>query len=65
MKLKELLGCVHENTICEVTYTRKNRPEIRETASAEDIKYRNQYIVDDIQLYGCILKIKVRERKKK
>lgn len=65
MKLKELLRVIPSNVICEVTYIRKNRPTIKETCVAEDIKFREQYIVDEVQPYSLILEILVHERKMK
>ena len=64
IKLKDLMNVIPHNTICEVTYMRKKRPAIKETCVVEDIKFKEQYIVDEIQPYSLILKILVHERKK-
>lgn len=64
MKLKELLKTIPPCTLVEIEYSRKNKPLVREMGTADIIKYRNQYIVEEVQPFQSILKIKARERKK-
>lgn len=63
IKLKELLKVIPSNTLIEITYHRKGRPTIIETGIPQDIKFRNQYIVEDVNPYSFILEIKVREKR--
>lgn len=68
MKLKELMKVIPSNKVIEITYIRKGRPNIIEMVVAEDVKYSNQYIVtkvDSSLAFETILKIKVRERRRK
>lgn len=64
MKLKDLMKVVPPNQLLEITYIRKNRPQVIEMGIAEDIKFRNQYIIEEVAPFQSILKIKVRERKR-
>ena len=64
IKLKELLKVIPSNTLIEITYYRKGRPTIIETGIPQDIKFRNQYIVEEVNPYSFILEIKVREKRR-
>ena len=65
MKLKELLKAIPPCTLVEIEYIQKNKPLVREMGTADIIKYRNQYIVEEVAPFQSILKIKVRERRRK
>ena len=65
MKLKDLMKVIPPNRVIEITYIRKGRPNIIEMAVAEDVKFRNQYIVEEVVPCQSILKIQVRERRKR
>ena len=64
LKLKDLMKVIPPNQVIEITYNRKGRPTIIETGIPQDIKFRNQYIVEEVSPFQSILKIKVRERKR-
>lgn len=64
IKLKELMKVIPPNKLIQITYIRKDRPNIIELVAAEDVKLRNQYIVEDIVPYQAMLKIKVREKRR-
>ena len=64
IKLKELLKVIPANTLIQVTYHRKGRGTIIETGMSQDIKFGNQYIVEEINRYSFILIIKVREKRR-
>lgn len=64
IKLKELLKVIPPHTLIEITYHRKGRPTIIETGVSQDIKFRNQYIVEEVNPYSFILEIKVREKRR-
>ena len=68
IKLKDLMKVIPPNKVIEITYNRKDKPNIVEMAVAEDVRYRNQYIVEKVDsslAFETILKIKVRERRRK
>ena len=65
VKLKDFLKVIPKNTLIEITYHRKNRPTIIETNIVEYVKFQNQYIVEEVRPFQSILKIKVRERRKR
>ena len=68
IKLKDLMKVIPSNKVIEITYIRKGRPNIIEMAVAEDVKFRNQYIVEKVDsslAFETILKIQVRERHKR
>ena len=65
VKLKDLMKVIPPNKVIEITYNRKGKPNIVEMAVAEDVRYRNQYIVEEVSTFQSILKIKVRERRRK
>lgn len=68
MKLKELMKVIPPNKVIEITYIRKGKPNMIEMAVAEDVRYRNQYMVEKVDsslAFETILKIKVRERRRK
>lgn len=65
MKLKDLLKTLPLCTLVEITYNRKGKPNIVEMAVTEDVRFRNQYIVEEVRPFQSILKIKVRERRKR
>lgn len=64
MKLKDLLKTIPPCTLVEIEYNRKNKPLVREMGTSNIIKYRNQYIIEEVVPYQSILKIKAKERKK-
>lgn len=64
IKLKDLLKVIPPNKVIEITYIRKDRPNIIEMTVSEDVKFRNQYIVEKVNSFETILKIQVRERKR-
>ena len=64
IKLKELLKVIPPNTLIQITYHRKGRRPIIETGMSQDIKFGNQYIVEEINRYSFILIIKVREKRR-
>ena len=64
IKLKELMKVIPPNKLIQITYIRKGRPTIIEIVIAEDVKLRNQYLVEEIVSYQAILKIKVREKRR-
>ena len=65
IKLKDLMKVIPANKVIEITYNRKGKPNIVEMAVAEDVRYRNQYIVEEVSTFQSILKIKVKERRKR
>lgn len=68
IKLKDLMKVIPTNRVIEITYIRNGRPNIIEMVVAEDIKFRNQYIVEKVDsslAFETILKIQVRERRKR
>ena len=68
IKLKDLMKVIPANKVIEITYNRKGKPNIVEMAVAEDVRYRNQYIVEKVDsslAFETILKIQVRERRKR
>ena len=65
MKLKDLLKTLPPCTLVEIEYNRKNKPLVREMGTSDIIKYRNQYIVEEVRPFQSILKIQVRERRKR
>ena len=68
IKLKDLMKVIPPNKVIEITYNRKGKPNVVEMAVAEDVKYRNQYIVEKVDsslAFETILKIQVRERRRK
>ena len=68
IKLKDLMKVIPPNKVIEITYNRKDKPNIVEMAVAEDVKLRNQYIVEKVDsslAFETILKIQVRERRKR
>ena len=65
VKLKDLMKVIPPNKVIEITYNRKGKPNIVEMAVAEDVRYRNQYIVEEVSTFQSILKIKVRGRRRK
>lgn len=65
IKLKDLMKVIPPNRVIEITYIRKGRPNIIEMAVAEDVRFRNQYIVEKVSTFQSILKIKVKERRKR
>ena len=64
IKLKDLMKVIPPNKVIEITYIRKGKPNIVEMAAAEDVRYRNQYIVEEVSTFQSILKIKVREKRR-
>ena len=64
IKLKDLMKVIPPNRVIEITYNRKGMPNIVEMAVAEDVRFRNQYIVEEVQSFQSILKIKVREKRR-
>lgn len=64
IKLKDFLKVVPPNTTIEITYHRKNKPLVKEIGTAEDIKYRSQYYVKEVDTFLSILTISVIERRK-
>lgn len=64
IKLKDLMKVIPPNRVIEITYNRKGKPNIVEMAVAEDVKFRNQYIVEEVSTFQSILKIKVREKRR-
>ena len=65
IKLKDLMKVIPPNRVIEITYNRKDKPNIVEMAVVEDVRFRNQYIVEEVSTFQSILKIKVRERRRK
>ena len=65
IKLKDLMKVIPPNRVIETTYNRKGKPNIIEMAVAEDVRFRNQYIVEEVSTFQSILKIQVRERHRK
>lgn len=65
IKLKDLMKVIPPNRVIEITYNRKDKPNIVEMAVAEDVRFRNQYIIEEVSTFQSILKIKVRERRKR
>ena len=65
IKLKDLMKVIPPNRVIEITYNRKGKPNIVEMAVAEDVRFRNQYIVEEVSTFQSILKIQVRERRKR
>ena len=68
IKLKDLMKVIPPNKVIEITYNRKGKPNVVEMAVAEDVKYRNQYIVEKVDsslAFETILTIQVRERRRK
>ena len=65
IKLKDLMKVIPANKVIEITYNRKDKPNIVEMAVAEDVRFRNQYIVEEVSTFQSILKIKVKERRKR
>ena len=68
VKLKDLMKVIPPNKVIEITYNRKDKPNIVEMAVAEDVRFRNQYIVEKVDsslAFETILKIQVRERRKR
>ena len=65
IKLKDFLKVIPKNTLVEITYYRKNRPTVVEMIISEYAKFQNQYIVEDVTSYHSIIRIKVRERRKR
>ena len=68
IKLKDLMKVIPPNRVIEITCIRKGRPNIIEMAVAGDVKFRNQYIVEKVDsslAFETILKIQVRERRKR
>ena len=65
LKLKDLMKVIPPNRVIEITYNRKGKPNIVEMAVAEDVRFRNQYIVEEVRPFQSILKIQVRERRKR
>lgn len=67
IKLKDLMKVISPNRVIEITYIRKGRPNIIEMTVAEDVKFRNQYIVEKVDsslAFETILKIQVREKRR-
>lgn len=64
IKLKDLMKVIPPNKLIQITYIRKGRPTIIEIVIAEDVKLRNQYLVEEIVSYQAMLKIKVREKRR-
>lgn len=64
IKLKDLMNVIPPNKVIEITYNRKGRPNIIEMAVTEDVRFRNQYIVEEVSTFQTILKIKVREKRR-
>ena len=64
IKLKDLMKVIPPNRVIEITYIRKGRPNIIEMTVAEDVRYRNQYIVEKVDSFETILKIQVREKRR-
>lgn len=65
IKLKDLMKVIPPNRVIEITYNRKDKPNIVEMAVVEDVRFRNQYIVEEVSTFQSILKIKVKERRKR
>lgn len=68
LKLKDLMKVIPPSRVVEITYNRKDKPNIVEMAVAEDVRFRNQYIVEKVDsslAFETILKIQVRERRKR
>lgn len=65
IKLKDLMKVIPPNKVIEITYNRKDKPNIVEMAVVEDVRFRNQYIVEEVSTFQSILKIKVKERRKR
>ena len=65
VKLKHFLKVIPKNTLIEITSQRKNSPLIIETNIVEYVKFQNQYIVEEVVPCQSILKIQVRERRKR
>lgn len=70
LKLKTLLYMIPRYQLIEVTYHRKDKPQIRETAIKEDLmqeSYVSDYVVTSVhaQALQGILYIKCEERMKK
>lgn len=68
IKLKDLMRVIPPNKVIEITYIRKGRPNIIEMTVAEDVRFRNQYIVEKVDsslAFETILKIQVREKRRK
>ena len=65
IKLKDLMKVIPPNKVIEITYNRKDKPNIVEMAVTEDVRFRNQYIVEEVSTFQSILKIKVKERRKR
>ena len=64
IKLKDLMKVIPVNKVIEITYNRKGKPNIVEMAVAEDVKFRNQYIVEEVSTFQSILKIQVKEKRR-
>ena len=64
IKLKDLMKVTPPNRVVEITYNRKGKPNIVEMAVAEDVRFRKQYIVEEVIPFQSILKIKVREKRR-
>lgn len=64
IKLKDLMEVIPPNKLIQITYIRKGRPTNIEIVIAEDVKLRNQYLVEEIVSYQAMLKIKVREKRR-
>lgn len=67
LKLKTLLYLIRRYQLLEVTYHRKDKPMIQETAIKEDLvqeNYVSNYIVTSIYVSQGILVISCEERRK-
>nr|DAT93970.1 MAG TPA: hypothetical protein [Caudoviricetes sp.] len=70
IKLKTLLYLIPRYQLIEVTYYRRDKPQIQETAIKEDLmqkSYVSDYVVTSVQAQALqgILYIKCEERRKK
>ena len=65
IKLKDLMKVIPANKVIEITYNRKGKPNIVEMVVAEDVRFINQYIVEEVVSFQSILKIQVRERRRR
>lgn len=67
IKLKDLMKVIPPNKVIEITYNRKGKPNIVEMSATEDVRFRNQYIVEKVDsslAFETILKIQVREKRR-